>query len=196
MSIAIKSFIQSELALFEDEIFEIIMSAWKQYQELEAGFRYDRTRACAVNDYIIQTAMDRWGSLSQVRISQRNETALFIFNQVVALRFKKAGSNGLGSNNPTQASLAFDNAQEDIPGIPNVQKVEVLYELNDLHTKIRRVSIAARDGSHKMWDYEIVGSGAEVVTPEFPAPSLPSQTNVVRLRGLGSQSKSGNENKK
>jgi hypothetical protein len=113
---------------------------------------------------------------------RRDETAKFVVADQVVLRFKKADDRGLGSNIPTQASLEFTEQQYELPGMPDVHKIEVVYALNRLQTQIDRVVAVARDGDALLWDYAIVPTTtAEVVSLPAPA-SEPTQGARVRVR--------------
>ena len=117
-----------------------------------------------------------------MRVIRRDETAKFVVVDQVLLRFKKADDRGLGSNIPTQASLGFIGQQHDLPGIPNVHKVEVVYALNRLQTQIDRVVVVARDGDALLWDYAIApATTAEVIS--LPVlPSEPARGARVKIR--------------
>jgi hypothetical protein len=136
-----------------------------------------RTRACLVHDFIVQRAIAASDGDANVRVIRRDETAKFVIANQVLLRFKKADDRGLGSNIPTQASMDFIEQQQELPGIPNVHKVEVVYMLNRLQTQIDRIVVVARDGNERLWDY--------VVTPAMTADvvSLPFAVNAESDRG-------------
>lgn len=171
------------LRSYEDAIFKAVHGAWSDWRELPLGGRLlfpGRTRACLVHDFMVQRAIAAWTGDSAVRVIRRDETAKFVVAGQVLLRFKKADDRGLGSNIPTQAALDFAEQQHDLPGIPNVHKIEVVYVLNRLQTQIDRVVVVARDGDDLLWDYVIApATTAEVI-------SLPAQTSeptkVARVR--------------
>jgi len=93
------------------------------------------------------------------------------------LRFKKADDRGLGANIPTQAALDFAEQQHELPGIPNVHKVEVVYVLNRLQTQVDRVVVVARDGDVRLWDYVVERTGGADV---IPMPILPDESDLER----------------
>ena len=173
------------LRSYEDAIFKAVHGAWSDWRELLLGGRLmfpARTRACLVHDFMVQRAISTWTGDSAVRVIRRDETAKFVVAAQVLLRFKKADDRGLGSNIPTQAALDFAEQQHDLPGIPNVHKVEVVYALNRLQTQIDRVAVVARDGDALLWDYEIApATTAEVIS----LPTLtfePTKGARVRVR--------------
>jgi hypothetical protein len=165
---------------YEDTIFQVFHGGWSDFRELPLGGRLlflGRTRACLVHDFIVQRAIAAWDGDANVRVIRRDETAKFVIANQVLLRFKKADDRGLGSNIPTQASMDFIEQQQELPGIPNVHKVEVVYVLNRLQTQIDRIVVVARDGDERLWDY--------VVTPAMTADvvSLPFVVNAESDRG-------------
>jgi hypothetical protein len=120
---------------------------------------------------MVQRAISGWSDDSAVRVIHRDETAKFVILDRVLLRFKKADDRGLGSNIPTQASLNFVEQQQELPGIPDAHKVEIVYVLNRLQTQIDRVVVVARDGDERLWDYVIAPTDTAEVIPLPMAPS-------------------------
>jgi hypothetical protein len=175
--------VRGVLRSYEDAIFKAVHGAWSDWRELPLAGRLlfpGRTRACLVHDFMVQRAIAAWTGDRAVRVIRRDETAKFVVAEQVLLRFKKADDRGLGSNIPTQASVDFTEQQHDLPGIPNVHKVEVVYALNRLQTQIDRVAVVARDGDSVIWDYAMTPvTTAELIT-------LPTQTSEpikgVRVR--------------
>jgi hypothetical protein len=180
-----ENIVRGILRSYEDAIFKAVHGAWSDWRELPLGGKLlfpGRTRACLVHDFMVQRAIAAWTGDSAVRVIRRDETAKFVVVDQVLLRFKKADDRGLGSNIPTQASLGFIGQQHDLPGIPNVHKVEVVYALNRLQTQIDRVVVVARDGDALLWDYAIApATTAEVIS--LPVlPSEPAQGARVKIR--------------
>lgn len=160
--------VRAALQPHHDIIFRAAHGAWKDWQALPLSGRLlfpGRSRACLVHDFIVQKAIAGWSANPAVRIIQQDETAKFVIGETVLLRFKKADDRGLGSNIPTQAFLNFAEQQAELPGIPNVHKVEVVYVLNRLQTQIDHVVVVARDGDVRLWGY--------LVTPESTAEIVP-----------------------
>ena len=148
-----------------------------------------RSRACLVHDFIVQRAIAAFTGDAAVRTIRRDETAKFVFAGQVALRFKKADDNGLGSNIKTEATLDFVEQQQELPGIPNVHKIEVVYILNRLQTQIERVVVVARDGDVRLWNYVIAPATTAEIVPLPVAKPQPEPGARIRIRG-------GNKNQK
>ncbi|MFK4002548.1 hypothetical protein [Qipengyuania sp. NPDC077563] len=80
-----------------------------------------------------------------------------MFRGIVA-RFKKAGDDGFGCNIPTQAAMAFMDAETPLPGFPaKTAKIELIWEPNEIWTQVERVLVVARDGDRLLWEYEVSG---------------------------------------
>lgn len=184
MADAVQAEVQELLKNLEGQILNIVHGAWDDWRATGLNVLFPRSRAVLVHDFMIRRATKSWSSVGDIHFVERDETVKFLIAQRLLLRFKKANGNGLGSNISTQATLAFTDPQMSLPGIPDVQKVEVLYELNDLQTKIERVVVAARNGDRKLWDYEIEDHRgmAEVVPLPMKAPTPSSLPGIVRLR--------------
>jgi hypothetical protein len=166
--------VREVLHSYEDGIFKAVHGAWNDWGELSLGGRLlfpARSRACLVHDFMVQRAISGWSDDSAVRVIHRDETAKFVILDRVLLRFKKADDRGLGSNIPTQASLNFVEQQQELPGIPDAHKVEIVYVLNRLQTQIDRVVVVARDGEERLWDYVIPPADTAEVIPLPMAPS-------------------------
>ncbi len=196
MASAIEADVRKLLDGLEDDVLEIVHGAWDDWMAAGLQVLFPRSRAVLMHDFVVRHAMAKWGERADIHFVERDETVKFLIRQLLLLRFKKANGNGLGSNITTQAVLAFTDPQLLLPGIPDVQKIEVLYELSDLETKIDRVVVVARDGDRKLWEYEIEDRrGLAPVVPLPPrAPTQPAAP-VVRLRRKDQDEKSKSENK-
>ena len=156
-AVAIQGDIQQALAKWESALLDIVHGAWADWLSLpnRSRLRFPRTRANIVYDLMVDRAIAAFNEEAEVRAIVKDETAKFLFGQRILVRFKKGDGNGLGSNIETQAVLAFTDPQLLIPGLPDVQKVDVVYNLNDLQTMIERVAVSARDNNIRLWSYDI-----------------------------------------
>lgn len=190
MLLADEQVVRAALADYEGVFFRAFQDAWEDWRSLSLGGRLvfpSRTRACIVYDFAVQRVMAAVDGDANIYVIRRNETIKFVFGNTVALRLKKANEQGLGSNIETQATLDFVWQQEDLPGIPNVHKVEVVYTLNTLQTRIEQVSVVARDGQALLWSYDInpEQSANVVMLPTSPPPQDQRRAQV-KLRNAES----------
>jgi|JI6StandDraft_1071083.scaffolds.fasta_scaffold292450_1 hypothetical protein len=188
MPLADEQTVRAALTPYQSLLFRAVHGGWEDWRALQLGGRLlfpARSRACVVYDFIAQRAMSALSDDQSVRTIRRDETVKFVFAETVVLRFKKANDNGLGSNIQTQATLGFVEQQQQIPGLPNLHKVEVVYVLNRLQTRIEQVLVAARDGDDCLWNYDIApDSGAKVIPLPMPAPGDGGRGARVKLRSV------------
>lgn len=184
MAIAIEAEVRAVLSRRDGAMLGIVRGAWADWMSLPGRprLRFRRTRANVVHDFMVGRAMTAFAGDAEVRSIVRDETAKFLIGGRVLLRFKKGDGNGLGTNIATQAVLAFTDPQLVIPGLPDVQKVDVAYILNDLETTIERVAVSARDNDALLWSYDLDDGTGAVVLP-LVQPDAPDEGgNIVRLR--------------
>jgi hypothetical protein len=193
MTLADEQAVRAVLAKYETPIFHAVRTGWDDWRALRLGGRLlfpARSRACLVYDFIVQRATTAFAGDKAVHVLKRNETFKFVFDDTVALRFKKAAGNGLGSNIHTQSTLDFVDQEQELPGFPGVHKVEAVYALNPLQTHVDQVLIAARDGDVCLWNY--------VLTPDTTAEivPLPLLSAVDTERGARVKLRGGDERQK
>lgn len=180
--------VRGVLAPYETQLFQAMHGAWDDWKALALGGRLlfpGRTRACLVHDFIVQRAIAAFTGDPAVRLIQRDETAKFVIADQVLLRFKKADENGLGSNIETQATLDYIEQQLELPGVPDVHKIEVVYVLNKLRTQIDRIAVVARDGDVRLWDYVLAPvTTAEIVPLPLVASPEPERGPRIKVRAI------------
>jgi len=184
MAAAIETEVREVLTEFEPRLLEICQGGWDDWQSSRrmALDRFPRIRANVVHGFMVDRAISAFDGDPGVHVILQDETAKFLFRQRVLVRLKKADRNFLGSNIQTQAVLAFVDPQLTIPGLPDVQKVDVIYVLNDLETAIERIVVTARDNDIRLWSYDLEDRRRAAVLP-LPQPIAPVEgENVVRLR--------------
>ena len=178
--------VRAILAKYETTIFQIVGGAWDEWRALQLGGRLQflaRSRACLVYDFIVQRAIAAFADDPTVRVLSGDETAKFVFSDTVVARFKKANGNGLGSNISTQATLGFVDQEQELPGLPNVYKVEVVYVLNRLQTQVDQVVVAARHGNACLWNYVLIpDTTAEIIPLQLVAPQDSERGARIKLR--------------
>jgi hypothetical protein len=117
----------------------------------------------------------RW---PRTRANFHDETVKMVLDDTILARCKKANEDGLGANIDTQANMAFVEAQLDLPGLEGLQKIEIVYDVNQFGTDMDGIAVQARDGDMRLWVYPIpsgaAGAGAGTVVPLPLPPSPPS----------------------
>lgn len=184
MAVAVETDVKNVLLDFEETILDVVHGAWGDWlaSPHRAQIRFRRTRANLVHDFMVHRAVAGFDAHPDVHVVYQDETAKFLFKRKVLVRLKKGDTNHLGSNIETQAVLAFTDPQLTIPGLPDVQKVDIVYVLNDLQTEIDRIAVTARDNDVRLWSYDIEDRRVAPVLP-LVQPIAPAEGGtVVRLR--------------
>jgi hypothetical protein len=145
---------------------------------------------------MVHRAVTAFDGNPDVHVVYQDETAKFLFKRKVLVRLKKGDSNHLGSNIETQAVLAFTDPQLTIPGLPDVQKVDIVYVLNDLQTEIDRVVVTARNNDVRLWSYDIEDRRVAPVLPLVQPIAPADGGNVVRLRTRANPKANSRDNDK
>lgn len=169
-----------------DSIIAIIHESWDDWMasDFSGVWRYKRSRANFVWEQIIGKAHAELTELEGVHIIDGTETLKFLINDQVLFRFKKANDAGRTANVATQMALAFHDHEQDLLGLPEVQRVEVVYKLNKLETAVSDICVVARDGDRVAWEYSLLDA-ADVVVPlpmPEPEPARPA-AKIVKLKG-------------
>ncbi len=181
--IATKEEVQAALSQYHPLIRKIIDDAWAEWRAVE-GFRqgqdygaiaYKRTISNYMFDGIARRAIRVLGSLDGIHVKPEAQTVKFFAGGKALFRFKKGDDAKLGCNIPTEASLAFIDADRSIPGLPpETAKVEVIWQPNEIWTQIERELVIARDGDRLIWEYDLDRDmGGAAVLP-FPTPIPPA----------------------
>lgn len=191
---------QAILEPYHAMIHQVVTDGWDEWRtthrlRAESGMpslMYRRTIVNIVFDAIARHALTTFGSHPLVAVKDEAQTIKLIFRGKILLRFKKAGDDKLGHNVPTQAALAFADADTELPGFPpETAKVEVVWKANELWTQVEQVLVVARDGNHLIWEYEIdKGQKGGTVFPLLPHgndPSDGSDEGMVKVKPIPAQ---------
>jgi hypothetical protein len=175
-----------------DQIVRAILEAWDDWLESDhiGVWRCKRSRANFVWEQIIDRVQSALLDHDAVHVIDGNETMKFLVQDEVLFRFKKADVTGRSSNVSTQLALAFHDHEQDLFGLPEVQRVEVVYKLNRLETQIEDVNVVARNGDLIAWEYSLLDAGEAVVPLPMPEqqPARPVAT-IVKLKGAADDRK-------
>jgi len=175
-----KDDVRDILAPYHGRIRSVVERAWAEWRahaawRLETGLDpllYSRTISNYVFDAIARIAVAEFAADASVHIQIEAQTIKLFFKGGVCARFKKGDDNKLGQNHPTQASLAFEYADSQLPGFPaETAKVEFIWLANEINTRLEHVLVVARDGDSLLWDYVIESDASGAVVPFTPAPS-------------------------
>lgn len=173
MPVPRKDGVQPIINKHRERIVAAVLGAWDDWltSPHPGIWRCKRSRANFVWEQIIERAHLAFNGLPGVRIIGSNETFKFLLDDRVLFRFKKGDESGLSVNVSTQLSLAFHDHDQDLLGLPEVQRVDIVYQLNQLETDIIDVIVVARDGDVVVWCHSLLDSAAAVAPLPIPAPS-------------------------
>lgn len=171
-------------------IVTIMRRAWEDW--LESGYaltwEFARARANFISAQMASYAREAFEDEPGIYIVEKDETLKFLADDRVLFRLKKGDEAGLTANIPTQQVLAYHDHDQNMFGMPEVQRVDVVYILNTLETDIHEILVVARDGKHLAWTYSLL-DGAEGVAalplPEASPPDAAPGRRLVRAKVLG-----------
>lgn len=179
-----QSEVEGRLAPFVPGIQKVILEAWADWMASGKNGRWKRKRSRAnyMWEELACRAEATFAAHPEVRIHPKNQSCWFVIDNLV-YRFKKSDSSGYTSNVPTQAALDYHDQQEDLPGIPAVQRLEITYVLNTLETAVQDILLVARDQARVLWRSSILrkDDGGNVVpftAPSAPKPPAPSAKTI------------------
>lgn len=176
MQLADETVVRTTLQPYEAKLSAAIAGAWDDWKALPLAGQLlfpGRSRACLVFDFFVGRAIAAFDGDAGVHVLRRDETAKFMFGGKVVLRFKKADDSGMGSNIQTQATLKFVDQEQQLPGMPDVHKVELVYMLNRLQTQIDEVAVVARDGNVCLWSYLLTPVASAAAVIQLPLADAP-----------------------
>lgn len=158
--------------------------------------RWPRTRANNLFEYLATRLVAEFKGDDEAKFIWHRESFKLIIDCRLVIRFKKSNGNGVGSNIGTQAEFEFRDPQADLPGLPGIQKVEIVYALNVTETAIAEVTVLARNGDKRRWSYDITGnSGGAAVIPlmQTPPPTADIDQMIVPKKTTGKEEAAGDK---
>ena len=167
------------LARIHGNLAEIVVEAWSDFKKMEKAVSViDDDRTIAGNVWFhCQRRMTEFAiEDGDILVVPRNNTTVFVIDGAVVLRFKKAGPKGMSRNVRTKAESpnAYNDPASQLPGIPALPRVDVLWTTDAVGQKIVGVYIQARNGDVPLWTYSIELPGAAQETEEIK-PSTPDR---------------------
>ena len=190
-----KEIVQPVINKYREPIVTAVLGAWDDWMKspYRGVWRYNRSRANFVWEQIIGRVRPAFDEFPSVHIIEGHATCKFLLEDRVLFRFKKGNHVGLSTNIPTQIALAFHDHEKDLLGLPDVHRVEVVYQLNLLQTKISNVLVVGRDNIEVIWSYSLLDSAELVIPMPMPAPSVEPPTitarHLVRQRDISEAQK-------
>lgn len=168
---------------YADIIVSIMRRAWADW--LESGYaptwEFARARANFISAQMAFYARQAFEDEPGIYIVEKDETLKFLAGDRVLFRLKKGDEVGLTANIPTQQVLAYHDHDQNMFGMPEVQRVDAVYILNTLETDIHDILIVARDGKQLAWTYSLLDGAEGVAALPLPQDSPPDAAPGRRL---------------
>ena len=175
-----------------------VMKAWsvacEKYPERSRWQRKSTFRAL-----VWEAAIREIGTISfddnDFAVILHRDTASFILEEAILIRFKHADVELATANYPTAEARDFDNHDIDLYGYKGLQRVELVYVTDEYETKIIWIGIAARSNGKFLWKIELNSDGVQAPAEELPLSE--SETDTSRLAKLkGEEDKDADKKKK
>ena len=179
--------VQPVIAQFREIIVTSLLTAWREWRESPfIGIWTDRGRANFIWEQTIVHMRRRFTDCPDVRIIRKNETYLFLLHEQVCFRVKKGDEAGLSKNISTLFAINYNDPQQSLPGIPDAQRVEIIYQVNREGSEIIDILVVARIGSTVIWSYSLLGGAEEfmLVPPFVDDPSVGPGLPLIRRRDV------------
>lgn len=174
------------LSDFHSELSAAIYAAWATWQ---ADFApqlprfFGRTQCCNLHDLAMRELTTRIGGHQRVTLSNNqapNRFYALIEPEGILLRIKKVDSLFRVRNYRTRTAQRF-NDQRPLPGVPDVPRLTLAYQLSPDRTELLGVFIALLRVDTVIWKYELPAPGAQVLP--LPAQgTLQLEQPVVKLK--------------
>lgn len=164
------------------ECFHEAFRVWQTTVSHQAPSALGRDVKNSLSMLIDEQFRSRLGAESGITIRVVNERVLAYVKDRMILHNKAFRDGQLNtSNNPTKASLAFDQGHQ-VEGIPDFARACVGYRLDRLHTKIAGVFVRANQTSSNRWYYEIGREEPRAVVLPFRKSETHAATRTKRFR--------------
>ncbi len=178
MPIAVQAEVEPIMDAFAVRLRAVLDRAMEDWLALprRSEIIYARTRANHIFDRIIHHALLEFDGdgANTVKALKESQTVKFLFRDSVVARFKKGNARGVGANIETQTVLDFIDPQASFAGLPDIHRVEIVYQLNFLATDYAEVAVVARDRRTRVWSFPLnARPSAEIIPlPTRPSPVL------------------------
>lgn len=175
MAVAVQSEVEPIIGAFADRLRAVLNRAMEDWLATpdRSKFRYGRTRANIIFEHIINHALSEFDGdgAESVKALVEAQSVKFLFHNSVLARFKKGNAKGVGSNIETGAFLNFVDPQGSFAGLPDIHRIEIVYQLNFLGTDYAEVAVVARDRHTRIWAYPLTLRPTADIIPLAPRPA-------------------------
>lgn len=189
MTTPVQSHVMAHLSPLSGDLVDIVQEAWRRWRKHDFAARWrKRGRANFLWEEMVDLAQTRFQPGSGVVAIEKGETVSFVVNQQVLFRFKKGDETGVSSNVRTGQAVAFHDHCQVVLDMPQVSRVELVYQLNQLETAVLDIMIVARQGKTVLWKHSLLQAQSQVIPllTTAPTPPRPTENKRARVRRAGS----------
>ena len=152
--------IQEEFRPIAESIKDIVNECYRNFLNSGYGVRWEfaRDRASFINAEFKVIAEEKLLSTETYNINSRiiDHTVYYWLNDKYVFRFKKADRNGLSSNIPTKASLAYTTQGKHMAGLGVLPRFDICHIPNDLGTAANDILVVARNGKSILFKFSLL----------------------------------------
>lgn len=163
--------------------------AWKEQAPMLLNAPYKRTARQVVYNIAVEKAKTAFANEPGIHIVEEHESILLVFNDDLAVRFKKLDGSLRPSSYPTSRQCEL-NLQLPLPGIPDCERIIIGYVPDELEKDIL-VHVVYAQGDEIVWHYPL----------ERPVEAIPlfagndydddSRVTLVTRRGVADGRRAG-----
>lgn len=178
--------VRETLKPYEMKIAKAIRRAWERWRDRSPEdmlvLNNGRTRSSVVWSYMV-AEVARALPGSTVKVEPRNGTQDFVVENKVMFRLKKMNGRGKSRNFATRLSMDH-YAQIEIPGMPELVRLDIGYVLNRTASAITEILVSCRYGKAVVWNYSLLAAEVAAATPSVLGRITPQeqQSKVRRSR--------------
>jgi hypothetical protein len=176
---------QNLIKPYESDIVASFQTAWAKWQELKFNNSEvskplkPRTRACYINDFVVDEIKKRFSGLPEITLSEKYGFLLLTIQDLISIRFKKLDKRGRTNNIRTHQQRELFVIQTPLPSIVPGIKVTAGYQLDILQTEIIAVRILY-EKNKLIWSYDIAAAGELSTVAAIPLDLLPTDSSPKR----------------
>ncbi|MDP2166302.1 MAG: hypothetical protein Q8K21_19160 [Hydrogenophaga sp.] len=155
-------------------LVDLVQTAHTDFRSsvLAASLQAPRVRANFIWNQFLFHAKARFEGSSDISVDSRRHWQGLMVGSAFFIRMKKGTAKLLSRNYPTQAALAFNDANVDLfEGTP---RLELIYTLDELETGIDRIVLAQRHLNRIVWAIDLLDSAEDHGQTVFPLPIVPN----------------------
>lgn len=200
MPLVTENEVKASLQPYFDDMTTLLMAAFDDWMAspFAASMQDPKVRANLVWNQFLYRAKAHFEGHHTVRVESMQHWSGLIVAGSFFVRMKKGGPHMLSRNYPTRSALEFNDVNVDL--FDGIARLELIYGLDDLGTKIDRIIIAQRHKNRILWAIDLLGDAdSEAQTtiqmpPQNPSGSPADRVIKIKRPNISTIGKSGTGN--